>query len=129
MKLVVCHYYPVKDRGQLIGHKIDAFGTFDNYDDCTKFIQAHPDLKIGEWYTTPMVHQEIKPFVKTRLMPDWARQDGFIIDDTTYPWLAYKGLRFAPTESHDCYTALEAELISARHDPLLTVLTIENLNR
>ena len=45
------------------------------------------------------------------LTPEQAKAQGFIIDDTCYPWVAYKGQRFAPTEIHDCYTELEAELM------------------
>lgn len=46
----------------------------------------------------------------TYITPAEARKQGFKIDHTTYPWLAYKGERFRPTESTQCYTALEASL-------------------
>ncbi len=39
---------------------------------------------------------------------------GFIVDDTCYPWVAYKGPRFAPTEIIDCYTELEARLMRGK---------------
>lgn len=45
------------------------------------------------------------------LAPEQAKELGFTIDDTCYPWAAYKGPRFASTEIRDCYTALEAELL------------------
>lgn len=40
-----------------------------------------------------------------------SRADGFVIDETCYPWVAYKGHRFAPDEIHQCYTSLESALI------------------
>lgn len=48
------------------------------------------------------------------LTPDEAREAGFVIDDTSYPWVAYKGLRFAPDEIRDCYTDLEAHLMKPK---------------
>jgi hypothetical protein len=39
-----------------------------------------------------------------------AKIRGLIVDDTCYPWFAYKGPRFGPTENHDCLTDLEAKL-------------------
>lgn len=36
---------------------------------------------------------------------------GFIVDTCPYPWLAYKGDRFRPTETRQVYTDLEATLI------------------
>lgn len=37
---------------------------------------------------------------------------GYMVDDTVYPWVAYKGPRFAPTEAHRCMTDLESELFT-----------------
>ena len=45
--------------------------------------------------------------------PDILQGQGFIIDDTCYPWFAYKGPRFQATEYHWCYTDLESKLIRA----------------
>ena len=45
------------------------------------------------------------------LTPFQAMAEGFTIDDTCYPWFAYKGPRFRPTEYRECYTELEAELL------------------
>lgn len=41
-----------------------------------------------------------------------AEVQGFIVDTHCYPWLAYKGDRFAPTEHMDCLTDLEAKLLA-----------------
>lgn len=47
-----------------------------------------------------------------RKNPDDLRQQGYTIDDTCYPWFAYKGARFAPEgETHQCYTDIESALI------------------
>jgi hypothetical protein len=48
-----------------------------------------------------------------RLTPDEARDQGFTIDTTTYPWTAYKGPRFSPTDWRDCFTEHEAALRAA----------------
>jgi hypothetical protein len=48
-----------------------------------------------------------------RLTPGEARDQGFTVDTTTYPWTAYKGPRFAPTEWRDCFTEHEAALRAA----------------
>lgn len=45
--------------------------------------------------------------------PDDARRKGFTIDTYVYPWHAYKGDRFRPTEWQDCYTDLESETMKA----------------
>lgn len=45
------------------------------------------------------------------LHPDVATQQGYTIDTSCYPWFAYKGPRFAPTDRRDCYTDLESELL------------------
>jgi hypothetical protein len=37
--------------------------------------------------------------------------DGFTVDTTVYPWFAYKGPRFVPTESQLVFTTNEAELM------------------
>lgn len=42
---------------------------------------------------------------------DLLRAQGFDVDTSCYPWFAYKGERFRPTESHECFTALESDLI------------------
>ncbi len=42
--------------------------------------------------------------------PDELKTRGFVIDDTVYPHFAYKGPRFAPTESQWCWTVLETKL-------------------
>lgn len=41
------------------------------------------------------------------------KAEGFTIDSSCYPWVAYKGPRLASTESHHCLTDLEAELATA----------------
>lgn len=43
--------------------------------------------------------------------PDDMGAQGFIVDGSCYPWIAYKGPRFRPTELHQCYTTLESRLI------------------
>lgn len=48
-----------------------------------------------------------------KMEPSEARERGFTIDTTCYPWLAYKGQRFAPTETAHCYTDDEAALLVA----------------
>lgn len=45
-------------------------------------------------------------------------EEGFKIDDTCYPNIAYKGDRFAPTEIHPVQTQREEELILQRFDDL-----------
>lgn len=40
-----------------------------------------------------------------------ALADGFTVDNKTYPWFAYKGPRFAPTEWRYVLTDAEALLI------------------
>jgi hypothetical protein len=42
-----------------------------------------------------------------------SRALGFIVDDTCYPWLAYKGPRFSPTEKQEVLTDTEAQLRDA----------------
>jgi DNA-binding response OmpR family regulator len=49
------------------------------------------------------------------LTPDEARAKGFSLDTTLYPWVAYKGARFQPTEIEQCYTEREAALIDEVH--------------
>lgn len=51
-----------------------------------------------------------------------AREQGFTIDENCYPWVAYKGPRFNPTEWHYTQTDTEhdqAERIEALEDMLL----------
>lgn len=40
-----------------------------------------------------------------------AQANGFIVDTHCYPHLGYKGERFRPTETCECYTKLETQLI------------------
>lgn len=47
--------------------------------------------------------------------PDDAKQQGFTVDSHCYPWYAYKGERFQPTEAKQCYTELESQLIRERN--------------
>jgi hypothetical protein len=42
-----------------------------------------------------------------------ARELGFTIDESCYPWLAYKGPRYAPSDRLEVLTDLEAELRDA----------------
>lgn len=51
--------------------------------------------------------------------PDDAREQGYVIDSCCYPWLAYKGGRFQPTESHECYTERESDLIRRQQFPIM----------
>lgn len=46
-----------------------------------------------------------------RLHIDEAQAQGFVVDTHCYPYLAYKGERFRPTETQEVYTELESELI------------------
>lgn len=48
-----------------------------------------------------------------KMEPNEARERGFTVDTSCYPWLAYKGPRFAPTETAECYTDQELELLLA----------------
>lgn len=48
--------------------------------------------------------------IKDRLSRIQAEEAGFTVDEHTYPWVAYKGARFAPTESVLVLTDLEAHL-------------------
>lgn len=43
-------------------------------------------------------------------LPSEMRKEGFIIDDSCYPWFAYKGPRFNVTDAHSCMTDLEEYL-------------------
>lgn len=45
-----------------------------------------------------------------KLEPGEARERGFTVDTTCYPWFAFKGPRFAPTEKRECFTDDEAAL-------------------
>lgn len=47
-------------------------------------------------------------FIPRRMHPDYAKINGYIIDSHCYPWIAYKGDSFRPSEIHDCYTELES---------------------
>lgn len=42
-----------------------------------------------------------------------ARAQGFTVDTTVYPHVAYKGPRFNPTSTKHCLTELEAQLAKA----------------
>ena|SRR6516162_9249342 len=46
------------------------------------------------------------------MTPTTAMNLGLIIDDSCYPWIAYKGPRFNPTVWFHCLTTLEFELLS-----------------
>jgi hypothetical protein len=46
-----------------------------------------------------------------RLTAAQAKDAGFTVDRTTYPWLGYKGARFSPTESVSVLTDLESRLV------------------
>jgi len=42
-----------------------------------------------------------------------AQKQGFIVDTTCYPHIAYKGVRFAPTKIINVYTEEESKFIEA----------------
>jgi len=44
---------------------------------------------------------------------DEMKSQGYVIDDHCYPWVAYKGPRFNPTEIHYCYTEMESSFVRA----------------
>lgn len=44
----------------------------------------------------------------SKVTAGWARRHGFTVDSYCYPWLAYKGPRFNPTETRQCLTDSEA---------------------
>lgn len=48
-----------------------------------------------------------------RLQPWEAEHQGYTIDKTCYPWVAYKGPRFAPTSMRYVFTDLETQLGNA----------------
>ncbi len=48
-------------------------------------------------------HAEV-PFPEQDYPPDMLEQRGWTIDRTCYPWFAYRGGRFNPTESFSCRT-------------------------
>lgn len=52
----------------------------------------------------------------SKVTEDYARRLGYTVDRNCYPWFAYKGPRFKPTDSKDCYTATEAKLLIALKD-------------
>ncbi len=68
---------------------------------------------------------------ETFLSKEKAVARGFRVDSTVYPWLAYKGRRFATAESADVLTDLEAELYEALtellhdYDPEDAVIRVE----
>jgi DNA-binding response OmpR family regulator len=47
------------------------------------------------------------------LTPTEAKANGFALDTTVYPWIAYKGSRMQPREIEQCYTAREADLLAS----------------
>jgi hypothetical protein len=57
----------------------------------------------------------------SRITIKQAKEDGFIVDTCCYPYVAYKGPRFQPTEHRDCYTELEESLLNQR-DELVAAL-------
>lgn len=48
-----------------------------------------------------------------RKYPSILRKQGYTIDDSCYPYFAYKGLRWAPDEFSYAYTDMEEELLKA----------------
>lgn len=48
---------------------------------------------------------------KQTINPGHAKELGFTIDETCYPWVAYKGPRFQPVELRYCFTDLESKLL------------------
>lgn len=48
----------------------------------------------------------------TKLTRAEAETAGYVVDSHCYPWLGYKGPRFAPTGSVVVLTDLEADLLS-----------------
>jgi hypothetical protein len=63
----------------------------------------------------------LQPTIPDRKHQDDMRALGFTIDNHCYPPLAYKGERFRPDETHQCYTELESTLIRQRHENPKTV--------
>jgi len=45
-----------------------------------------------------------------------AEDEGYTVDDTCYPWIAYKGPRFKPSEYHRIPTDKETLLAGALRD-------------
>ncbi len=70
------------------------------------------------------------PVIPKRLTIEEARAQGYTIDTTVYPPFAYKGYRFSPDDRADCYTELEAELITdARRYHFLRDADLSVMNR
>jgi len=40
----------------------------------------------------------------------WAQDHGYTVDRSCYPWFAYKGPRFNPSEARLCWTDTESNL-------------------
>lgn len=55
---------------------------------------------------------------------DEAKRLGFTVDRHVYPWHAYKGPRFGATETRDCLTDLEHDLVAAL-EPLAVMARME----
>lgn len=56
---------------------------------------------------------------KTKKLPNSAveaQAAGYEVDRHCYPWIAYKGPRFRPTEHHHILTDNEAEMLEALKD-------------
>jgi hypothetical protein len=65
-----------------------------------------------------------------------AKKRGFKIDDTCYPWVAYKGNRFLPKEFETVSTNLESQLIDTlqlvcdnHNETTKAKLLLENIKR
>lgn len=52
-----------------------------------------------------------------------AELQGFTVDTTCYPWLAYKGERFAPTHQADVMTAAEEALCGLLKEAIVAFKT------
>ncbi len=50
---------------------------------------------------------------RERITPAQAVAEGFDVDRSCYPWIAYRGPRFNPDVYRECMTANEAELVDA----------------
>ena len=62
--------------------------------------------------------------------PNEMEAAGFTIDRHCYPWLAYKGERFRPTESHVCFTneevAQQGTFSLTQADAMALVASVES---
>ena len=58
---------------------------------------------------------------ESRVSPVWAEQHGYTIDRSCYPWAAYKGRRFNPTDLKPCYTRMEWNQLETINRLMLTL--------